>query len=705
MTFLNPLILWALLTVSIPILIHIFNLRKTRRIEFSTLMFLKEIQQTKYRKIKLKQILILICRIAFISLLVMAFANPYQEGYIGASGDKPQSSVLIILDDSFSMEGLEKEGRRLEIGLKKIKELLQILNDNDEIYFTTISSLPYAGKLKPYSKSELLDSLNNIKSSRISRNIDEVIHYSSAILNSASRDIREIFLFTDLQKHFFHPSGVLKGKVLPEGTIFNLINLAERNSNNISADTIEVISKIPEKSRPVKIKLTVNNRNNFNVNSVTVILKCGNFTQEKAIDISSNSTVDLIFEMPVEKSSYVSGYAEITSTDISQDEIASDNKQYFTIFVPDRIEVLTIGEQSDLQYINFATDAAQEIMKSFTENNEEYFNIKNSVSSLNSPLSDYNAIIIVNKKSFTEEEAAKIREYLESGGGVIIYPGSSISEENYNNTLFPALDLGNGFAVTDNNPPVKFEKIDLQHPLFEDVFIKDRSFTLESPEINRLFQLPRETELPSVTPVFLTNGEAFLKEYNYTKGKLILFSVSPDIKGSDYASRNIFAPLSVRTILYAASVNQPATAIAGRDYLIDLDFKDLADSVVLIAPDATYTLPAKKSSFLKINRQITDVSVYSLYSSGKLLYQFPATFDKHESEDLRFTPEEIQQIFTEYFKTDINYFTGSENLSASVTDSRTGRSLWKYFLAASLLFLLAEYLISRYTLKSKHTQN
>ena len=71
MTFLNPAILWGLFAVSIPIIIHIFNLKKTRKIEFSTLMFLKEIQETKQKRIKLKQLLILLCRIAFIIFLVL----------------------------------------------------------------------------------------------------------------------------------------------------------------------------------------------------------------------------------------------------------------------------------------------------------------------------------------------------------------------------------------------------------------------------------------------------------------------------------------------------------------------------------------------------------------------------------------------------------------------------------------------------------
>ena len=141
MTFLNPLLLWGLAAISIPILIHIFNLKRTKKIEFSTLMFLKEIQQSKYKKIKLKQLLILLSRIAFIIFLVMMFAKPFDKGFLGTPGDKAKSSVLLILDDSFSMQSRDKNGNDFENAKKKILETIDALGENDEIFFTTVSAI------------------------------------------------------------------------------------------------------------------------------------------------------------------------------------------------------------------------------------------------------------------------------------------------------------------------------------------------------------------------------------------------------------------------------------------------------------------------------------------------------------------------------------------------------------------------------------
>ncbi|HEX9828971.1 MAG TPA: BatA domain-containing protein, partial [Bacteroidota bacterium] len=80
MTFLNPFILFGLLAAGIPILLHLLNLRKLRTIEFSTLSFLKELQRTKIRRIKIRQWLLLLLRTLLVICIVMAFARPTLKG-------------------------------------------------------------------------------------------------------------------------------------------------------------------------------------------------------------------------------------------------------------------------------------------------------------------------------------------------------------------------------------------------------------------------------------------------------------------------------------------------------------------------------------------------------------------------------------------------------------------------------------------------
>ena len=77
MKFLHPEILWGLSALSIPILVHLFNFRRFKKVQFSNVAFLKDIRQETQSKRILRHLLILAARMLAIACLVLAFAQPY----------------------------------------------------------------------------------------------------------------------------------------------------------------------------------------------------------------------------------------------------------------------------------------------------------------------------------------------------------------------------------------------------------------------------------------------------------------------------------------------------------------------------------------------------------------------------------------------------------------------------------------------------
>ena len=100
MKFLYPEFLFGLFTLAIPIIIHLFNFRKSKKVYFSSTRFLKNVKKSTSQKLKLKHYLILFSRLLFLAFLVLAFAQPYLPG----TDKNPQAeSVYIYLDNSWSM--------------------------------------------------------------------------------------------------------------------------------------------------------------------------------------------------------------------------------------------------------------------------------------------------------------------------------------------------------------------------------------------------------------------------------------------------------------------------------------------------------------------------------------------------------------------------------------------------------------------------
>ena len=113
MAFLYPNFLWAFTALAIPIIIHLFQLRRFKRIEFPNVQFLQEVtQQTRSRK-QVRHWLVLLARIFALAALVLAFAQPYLPASDGVA-PAGERAVGLYLDDSWSMDGQNAGGRLLD---------------------------------------------------------------------------------------------------------------------------------------------------------------------------------------------------------------------------------------------------------------------------------------------------------------------------------------------------------------------------------------------------------------------------------------------------------------------------------------------------------------------------------------------------------------------------------------------------------------
>ena len=192
MTFLNPIALIGLLAAGIPILLHIFNLRKLKTIEFSTLSFLKELQKTKIRRLKLRQLLLLILRTLLVILIVLAFSRPTLKGSLpGGIAEKAKTTAVIVFDDSQSMTASDEQGELLHQAKNAAITIMNLLKDGDEVFLLKLSDvqvdatseIPAAQRNFPAIRS----AINEIKPSSVHRTIEDALRFSARLLACISK--------------------------------------------------------------------------------------------------------------------------------------------------------------------------------------------------------------------------------------------------------------------------------------------------------------------------------------------------------------------------------------------------------------------------------------------------------------------------------------------------------------------------------------
>ncbi|MFW5663020.1 MAG: vWA domain-containing protein, partial [Bacteroidota bacterium] len=475
MNFLNPLVLIGLIAAGIPILLHFLNLRKMKKVEFSTLRFLKELQKTKIRHLKIKRLLLLILRTLLIIFIVLAFARPIIEGTLPILETYANSSTVIIIDNSFSMDVSDEYGNRFNHSKLAAREILRQIGEGDEVTVLPMAG-DFAAGMSDLTRNHALvsETLEQIDISNSEADLEKSLQMASLLLDNAANINREIFIISDAQANIF-PEKENRG-AFPYPVNIYFMNLSARSGSeikNLAVDSLNVISRIFQPGKPVETEAYIRNSSSNPVEDVVVSMAFnGKRVTQRAIDLNANalSTIPISFA-PTERGSYKG------ALEIEGDALDIDNKRYFGFTIPKSPEILLAGSDASIRFIRLA-------VKEFNRDSD-FANARivdpGQFSAFN--LENYEMVLLAGG-DFRESDYMKVRNYVNNGGSAMIFGGEEDSNE-----LFSALKaLGFGaISITsyDEANPMRFSSIDRQHPVFEGVFSgeTDNKKIIESPDI------------------------------------------------------------------------------------------------------------------------------------------------------------------------------------------------------------------------------
>ena len=130
MRFVHPEILWALTALAVPVLIHLFNFRRYKKIAFSNVSFLKEVKSETTKSSKIRHLIILTCRLLAFAALIFAFAQPFFPTDVSEKMNGTRA-VSVYVDNSLSMQGQAEGVSFLESSKQKASALVSSFSSND----------------------------------------------------------------------------------------------------------------------------------------------------------------------------------------------------------------------------------------------------------------------------------------------------------------------------------------------------------------------------------------------------------------------------------------------------------------------------------------------------------------------------------------------------------------------------------------------
>ena len=715
MTFLNPLVLLGLAAASIPLILHLLNLRKLRTIDFSSLRFLKELQKTSMRRIRFRQILLLILRTLLVIAIVLAFSRPALRGsFAGLGGTEAASTMVILLDDSPSMIVRDERGSAFARAQQSAAHVADLAQDGDKLYLLPLSEARFGAPLPAArNAASVRTALEKMAPTMFTTPYATALRCAARILAASSDANRELVLITDGQATQFHaPEGAFDSSAgLDAQTRVFLVPSPPLRRGNGAVGPAHVTTRIITGRKPVLLTARLGNFGDTPITgAIASVYSAGSRVAQRSADVPANGAIDQDFQFSPVHRGIAGGYVEI-----GDDVYEPDNKWYYTLTVPENVNVLLAGPNENATVL-----ASLAITLAGDSTLAGSFSLRRATESelASSDLSRYDVVILCGLRGPAAPTGRRLARFVESGGGLVLFPGPESVPVLYNDNLLPVLGLprwGTAPVTQPQGTHLTFGKVDFAHPLFEGMFdasagARRRPAAIESPRI--VTSIPIGAGERGTGVITLSNGGTFLADYGAGNGRVLVFAVDAGLGWSDFPLKGIFAPLLHRALLYlAARPTEQPFLTAGEPLRITARLRDLSDrdTYSLTGPDGT----ARR--IIPVFQPGTGTAAFSAPPPPEPGV-YTVTRDRREGERaargiaaaaVNVSPAEsnLQTVNEEELRT----FWEREGISAehvravapgetpeeSIRRSRFGVELWRHFLALAAALALAEMVAGR----------
>ena len=638
MQFKHPEILYALFLLLIPIFIHLFQLRRFQKVDFTNVAFLKKVTIQTRKSSQLKKWLTLLMRLLALACVIIAFAQPFTATKTALSTKK---ETVIYIDNSFSMQAKGAKGPMLE---RALQDLFDKLGGTEKLSWFTNNS-----ERKNVTPQDFKNEVLSIVYSQNQLTPSQVLLKANQLYSKEKDVLKRLVYLSDFQQKEVFPE-------IPTDLILDAVPLKPVKASNISIDSAYIASK---NASITQLKVKVSNTTT-EISEVPVSLFNKNrLIAKTALDFSGKSNGTVTFD--VDNSEEFIGELQI-----NEPNIPFDNSLFFNINKPGKIKVLAINEADG----NFLQRLFEKEEFKFTQQTFKTLNYNE--------IPDQNFIVLNELKEIPASLATALQSFSDNGGSVLVIPASLADLSSYNNFL---LTMALGTLSEEKIQEKMITKIVFSHPLFKDVFEKEVE-NFQYPKVNAFYSVSS-----NATPAIgFEDNQSFLLQ----KNKTYLFTAPINKENSNFQN----SPLVVPTIYNMALQSLPLPRLyytIGQQNAIAVPVKLGPDEILTVKDSTEQFIPLQQTKANYVLMTTTDkpnkAGNYQIVKKTEFLENISFNYSRSESELQYLNPEDWEGA---------EVYNSVNDLFDAIEDANAINSFWKWFAIFALLFLLFEMLILKF---------
>lgn len=662
MSFLYPLFLIAGLALAIPVLIHLFNLRRYKTVYFPHTRFLKNIQLRSQKQSQLRYKWLLALRLLFLAMLILAFAQPFFAG--ADKKDTGHRLQVIYIDNSASM-GLKKESQRL-VDLAREAARRQVRNAPPGTRFVLLTN-DRPVSYRPMPADKVLVELGAIDISQQPKSAKQVLSVLQSIMQSEAMPGADLYYYSDFQQ-----SAVAEPPGAIDDVIVYAIPFAGGRTTNVYIDTAWITNPIVQAgesnelvvrtrlygeppAEPPVLNLLVNGQ----VKSAATV----HFNEGKeSMDTISFRTND-------------AGWQQVELV-IDDEAVRFDDTFRITARSAPNLSVLVLNEATPSPYIQAAFRAY------------EGFRLNNAgIANPPADWSEYNLVILNGCTRISATLGKQLAKAQLEGQAICIFPGKTGNFAALNEGLKEIADISIMGLDTASQAATSLQQgSTLVRDLFESV-----PENVQLPVANWHYIIESGLAANRQAILSFRNGDPLFAQYSPAMGQLYILSTGIDMQSGNFPSSYFFAPFLYQMAVQSNGGNIYAITLGSRQPAYLPLSNAGGRNMVKLYHDGKEAIPPQRTFAAGLNvfvdEVVTGPGFFTLAAEGTDTTIVAVNSNRTESQLTTVDAADLDDIWKGI---DVNVVSADEISSTGAHNKWGSFPLWKVCVILALLMLAAE---------------
>lgn len=680
MKFVYPEFLWALFALAIPIIIHLFNFRRYKTLYFSSLKFIKHVDQQTRSTQKLKHLLILFLRLFALACLIFAFAQPFIPVEPSSnSGGKPV--LAIYIDNSFSMTAKGTEGELLSEAREMSRKMIQNASLDTRVLLNTNQMSGLEQRL--ITKVEALELLDKIEPTALVRKMDDVLNWQRSFIDKESEtnqkvSSRQYVFFSDFQKSTTRFTELKEDK----SSFYYPVLLTPQEKANIYIDSVWFSSPIQKIGQNNELNVRVVNSSPEAMTNVELHCDVDGIKRDVFLDIPANDKIVSTINYTEKSGGYKSG-----KISVNDKQLFWDDDFYFSYFVDNETRILIVNGEHSVA----AVSQVYNLEKFYKVNviDENAFTLDQ--------LKQVDLIFLNGLNDIPSGMAENLISFTQSGGAIALFPGTKIETSSWNNLL---TDLQLPLLGRTINAGTKIDKLIYDDPFFFGMFEKQKD-NLNLPSVAKAYQTTVQSKSSFYELIKMQNGmPLFLR----SDGALntFLFTSSLDASFGTFTSDALFPSIILR-IGEMSQRKAPISLTIGKESFFPLYKKQNGESPIHIKNATVDFIPQIQKQGMIQYISLSGLEALEILKAGtydivdeKKEGILSLNYDRTESSTDCFEKDEIVTALGAQSLKNVTFSEITDGQSLTKIDIEKPFEYWRMFLMMTLLFFVSEMIVLKF---------